>query len=393
MASKYKIFIIAGEPSGDLLGAELMKALKATSSKVIQFQGIGGHLMIQEGLTPLFSSDDLAIMGLMESLGKVFSIWKKLKYLEQYLNDNPPDILITIDFPGFNFRLGGALKENRTYPHIHYVAPTVWAIRPERAKKVSQFLDHLLTLFPFEPPYFEKEGLRATFIGHPIAEMALDQGSGEIFKAKYNIDPDSQVLCLLPGSREKEILRHLPVFKETIQGLVNKGLEIHTILPTVPGVYGLVKSGTKDWPTPITIVTDQNEKKDAYSASIMALAASGTVALELAAAHLPMIITYKLSAFSAFMVRRLIKIPYVCMVNILLNKPIVPELLQEKCDSQYLIPTLEKFLNNKSLRDQQIKESYQAIKMLNPQDKVTPNQMAAKVIWDVYSNNKLNSTK
>ncbi len=378
MASK--IFIIAGEPSGDLLGAQLMKALKDLSPKSLEFQGVGGHLMIEQGLTPLFSSDDLAIMGIMESVSKTFSIWKKLKYLQKYLENNPPDILITIDFPGFNFRLGRMLKKNRSYPHIHYVGPTVWALRPERAKMIAQFLDHLLVLFPFEPPYFEKENLKTTFVGHPIVEMGFDQGDGETFKIRHGIDPDNQVLCLLPGSRSQEVLRHLPIFRKTVTRLADRGHHLHTVIPTVPGVSDLIWDGTRAWPTPLILVEDQQEKKAAYAASTLALAASGTVALELGAAHVPMVIAYKVSALSAFIVRRLIKIPHVCMINILLRKPIVPELLQEKCDDHYLVPTLEKLLDNKSLRDQQIKASHQAIEMLKSPGKKSPSQLAAEVV-------------
>jgi len=386
MASEYRIFLIAGEPSGDLLGAQLMKALKILSPVPVVFQGIGGHLMQNEGMASLFSSDDLALMGITEGLTKAFSIWKKLKYVKKYLKNNPPDILLTIDFPGFNFRLGQSLK-NRSYPHVHYVAPTVWAWREERAKKIARFLDHLLVLFPFEPPYFEKEGLKTTFVGHPIMEMGFNHGNGEGFKARYHIDPDVHILCALPGSRMQEVTRHLPIFKKTIQGLADRGIELHTLIPTVPGVHNFIEDSVRTWPVPVTLVPSPDEKKDAYHAATIALAASGTVALELAASHLPMIITYKLSALSAFIARRLIKVPYVCMINILLKKLVVPEFLQEKCTPGYLIPALEKMLHNKSIRDRQIAQSTQALQLLHVQKKI-PSANAAEVILKILSTQK-----
>jgi lipid-A-disaccharide synthase len=380
--SLYHIFIVAGEPSGDFLGAQLMKALKKNSPHKIVFSGIGGPLMQEEGLRSLFPLSELSLIGITENIRKAWGIWRKLQETKNIILQEKPDLLVTIDFPGFNFKLGKALKGS-SIPHVHYVAPTVWAWRSSRAKKVSKFLKHLLALFPFEPPYFEKEGLPCTFVGHPLVEVPFENGHAENFRKKHHLDPMTPLICVLPGSRESEIKSHLPVFKETIELLRQQTPKLTVIIPTVEGVSSLVRGYAKNWMCPVIVVEDLQEKKDAYAASRVALAASGTIALELACAQLPMIISYKVSSLTAFLVRRLLKIPFVCMINILLKKEVVPELLQEKCTPLILAQAMEILMKDEGARQKQISENNQAIDLVRPGQNRLPSEVAANVILEI----------
>ncbi len=370
--------IIAGEPSGDFIAAQLMKSLKKKDPTII-FEGIGGQHMQAEGLQSIYPLQELSIMGFFEDFGKYYGVYKKLKELKEMLVKNKPDLLITVDFPGFNFRLGKMIK-GQGVRHIHYVAPTVWAWKAWRAKMVAKFLDHLFCIFPFEPPYFEKENLPTTYVGHPIMEMGFDKGDAKAFFKKHKVNEKATVLTLLPGSRQRELDTLIPIYKKTIHVLSSKISKLHIVIPTLDCYRKYLEE--QDWASPVSIITDLQDRKDAYAASKVALAASGTIALELAAASLPMVITYKISKITEWIARPFLKVKYACMVNILMNKSIVPELLQEKCNPEDLSKSILTILNDPKENKKQ-KEALKKVRtMLTPENK-TSSDLAAEAVLKI----------
>jgi len=372
--------IIAGEPSGDFIGAQLMKSLKKKNAN-ITFEGIGGQHMQAEGLQSIYSIQDLSIMGFFEDFSKYYGVFKKLKFLKKQLIENKPDLLITVDFPGFNFRLGKMIK-GFGIRHIHYVAPTVWAWKAWRAKMVAKFLDHLLCIFPFEPPYFEKENLPTTYVGHPVMEMGFDKGDVKNFYEKYKLDPKSKIITLLPGSRQSELNTLVPIYRQAVQMLSDKIKNLHIVIPTLDCYRKKLEQ--QNWACPVTVITDFDARKDAYAASKVALAASGTIALELAAAKLPMIITYKVSKLTEWIVRPFIKIKYACMVNILMNKNVVPELLQEDCNPQLISQKVLELLKNPSYQEKALQKTRA---LLTPKNQ-TPSDLAAETVLSILYEQK-----
>jgi lipid-A-disaccharide synthase len=376
---KYTVFLSAGEPSGDFLGSQLMKALKKQLDGDVIFVGLGGALMAAEGLSSLFPIEELSIMGLAEIIPHIRRIRNRIKETVEAIETIHPDVVVTIDSPGFNFRVGKRLKKRiKSIPLVHYVAPSVWAWRPKRAHAVAQFLDHLLVLFPFEPPFFLKEGLPTTFVGHPVVELGLEKLHDPTFRTRHEIGAQVPILTLLPGSRRGEISRLLPVFQETVVSLQQKYPDIQVVIPTLAHLAGQIK---KQFTLPATIITTPSEKFAAYRESQAALAASGTVSLELAAAGVPMAIAYKINPITHFLVRCLVKVKYACLVNLLMNEEIVPERLQEDCTSQKLVVALEGYFSSEEeARNRMVKKMQEAIKKLISAPYQMPSTYAAQQI-------------
>ena len=326
-----KVYLIAGEPSGDLLGARVMRALKKTDSQV-QIFGVGGESMQAEGLQSLFDIKDLAVMGLFEVLPKLPKILKHFHEIQDHINQVKPDIIMTIDAYSFSARVHKMLKKNGcSVPHVHLVAPQVWAWNKNRAKKIGRFMDHLFCLLPNEPAYFEPHGMPTTFVGHPVIEGGADKGDATSFRKNHAISSDKRILCLLPGSRSNEIKYLLKDFMAVADNLYATNPDLFIVIPTVETVRQKIESLTFDWKTPHIIVTGEKERYDAFAAASAAVAASGTVSLELAMAHVPHLIAYKMNPITAALARRVLKIKYVNLLNLLQDQAIIPELLQENC--------------------------------------------------------------
>lgn len=387
-ASGPMIFLVAGEPSGDLLGARLMQALKAETGGTARFSGVGGPNMEAEGLVSLFPMAELSIMGLVEVLPRLPRLLRRIRQTVAAAKAYAPDAVVTIDSPGFTFRVARRLHEqNFGAPLIHYVAPTVWAWKPKRAKKVARFLDHLMVLLPFEPPYFEREGLPTTFVGHPVVERGADKGDGARFRARHAIAADAPLLCVLPGSRRGETERLLPVFADTVAGLAARHPNLRCVVPTVETVAEQVRDAVAAWPTPVVVVAGEAEKFDAFAAADAALAASGTVALELAAARTPTVIAYKLNGLTAWLIRRMIKVRFANLVNILLDEEVVPERLQEACRADTLVADVDRLLTDKAAALRQIERADEALAMLG-RGGTAPGVRAARAVLDVIREEK-----
>ncbi|MEZ0259985.1 MAG: lipid-A-disaccharide synthase [Alphaproteobacteria bacterium] len=385
MATPLNIFIIAGEASGDSLGANLMRALKQKHPDAT-FNGVGGSKMQAEGLKSLFPMEDLSVMGIAEVLPRVFKIMDRISQTAKAIRNTRPDAVITIDSPDFCFRVIKKLKQRvKDIPCIHYVAPSVWAWRPGRAEQVSKFLDHLLTLLPFEPPYFEKHGLNATFVGHPVVERQENRGDGDRFRRAHGLKNDQPVLCMLPGSRMSELTRLLEKFSETADIVLRNKHQAVIVIPTLPHLkVPIDKFFIGKGINPI-LVYSERDKFDAFAASSIAIAASGTVSLELAMTDTPHIIAYKLSPTSAFLAKHLIKIPYVNLINILLKRQVVPELLLEDCEPAKMSKELLRLMGDKESRAAQLMDFREALIKIGLSDPETPSQKAAAAVLDVIA--------
>ena len=374
-----RIFIIAGEPSGDLLGGRLMAALKRHSSGSVEFAGVGGGRMAVEGLNSPFPITELSVMGLAEILPRIFCLRRRVRQtadaIEQYL----PDILITIDSPGFCFAVLKRLRRDQATKRIHYVAPSVWAWRPGRVHKFAREFDHLLTLLPFEPRYFEPEGLDTTFVGHAVIESEMGAADGAAFRQRFQIEEDIPLLCMLPGSRLGEVERHLEPFRSAMTTLQSRFPSLRVVVPTIPAIEDEVSHTVRSWENNVLVVEGEKDKFDAMAASNIALAASGTVALELALARVPTVIAYRVNVITSWIVKALIKIPYANLVNVLLNREAVPEFIQGKCTGDNLANALENLLDDIVVYEAQQTAADDAMKLLKAGD-VLPSDVAAKTI-------------
>jgi len=347
------IFVIAGEPSGDALGAALIAALKRRTGGKVRFAGIGGERMAAEGVASLVPLHELAIMGLAEVLPRAALILRRVRETVGEIVRLRPAAVVTIDSSGFTWRVAERLRRRgETLPLIHYVAPMVWAWRAGRARRMARWYDHLMALLPFEPPHFEAVGLSCSFVGHPVLESGADRGDGPGFRRRHGIAEEAPLLCLLPGSRRGEVARLLPVFVEAAARLEAEIPDLAVVVPTVATVAEAVRAGWSRVPY-ARVVEGTAEKFDAFAAADAALAASGTVALELAAAGLPMAVAYRVNRLTAWLVRRAVKVKYVNLVNLLLDRPLVPELLMDDCTPGRLAAEMRRLLTDPAARDEQ----------------------------------------
>ena len=385
MNNNLKIYLIAGEPSGDALGARLMRAIKKKTGGKAEFFGIGGDTMEKEGMSSLFDISELAIMGLCEVIP---SIPRVLKRIGQTVNDIVrlhPDVVISIDSWSFGSRVQKKLRALKTgIPQIHYVAPQVWAWKKKRARTMYKYVDHLLTLLPQEPKYFTPYGLPTTFVGHPVIESPVVHGDREIFRRKYRIDAAQKIICLLPGSRHNEVSRLLPIFLEAAPMLKQQHPELFFVIPTVKTVAARVKNMLKNNPLPVLVVEGEEDRHNAMSAAAAAIAASGTVALELAIADVPHVIGYKVAPVTAALVKHFLHIQFVNLSNILLGREIVPELLQERCVASNIVLYINRFLEQDSFYRHQA-EGFKKVREVLGLGEQTPSEKAADVILQIIA--------
>ncbi len=378
------IFLMAGEPSGDALGARLMAALRRETNGKVRFAGIGGERMAEEGLESLFAMEELSVMGLTEVLPRLPRILRRMRETVARIKALKPSAVVSIDATGFCFRVERRLK-GLGIPLVHYVAPMVWAWRPWQAKTLAKFLDHLMTLLPFEAPYFSRVGVPATFVGHSVIEEPAERGDGAAFRRRHGIPPEASLLAVLPGSRRGEVRRLLPVFAATLLHLKREFPELHAVVATVGTVAEQVREAAASWPVPAVVVRGVAEKYDAFAAATAALAASGTVSLELALARRPMVIAYKANPLTVWIVRHfLIKVRYVTVVNLLLDREVVPELLQEKCRPELLSEAVARLLRDPEARRAQVEGSLAGLRQLGL-DGPPPSLRAARTILGVIA--------
>jgi lipid-A-disaccharide synthase len=372
------LYLIAGEPSGDFLGARLMAALKAEAA--LRFAGVGGPRMAAEGLESLFPIDELALMGLAEVLPHVPSLLWRIAKTVADIRRRRPAAVVTIDSSGFTWRVARRVRQAGKPPVlIHYVAPMVWAWRPGRAREVARRYDLLLTLLPFEPPYFEAVGLDCAFVGHPVIESGADGGDGAGFRWRHDIAPEAPLLTVLPGSRRNEALRLLPVFGAAVGLLAARYPGLRVVVPTLDPVAATVNDAISTWPGAPIVVEAEDDKFDAFAASDAALAASGTVALELAMARLPSVVAYRINRLTHAVVRRMVTVRYANLVNLLLDRAAVPELIQDDCTPERLADAVSRLLDDDDACRDQLADYDRAVELLG-YGGPAPSQRAARQV-------------
>ena len=352
-----RFYLVAGEASGDRLGAALMRGLKSEATENIEFYGVGGPLMMAEGLTSLFDMNELAVFGLLEVLPKYRHLKRRMQQVAEDVLAKAPDALITIDSPGFCLRLAAKVRGEFKGKIIHYVAPSVWAWKPGRAEKMARHVDHVLALLPFEPPYMQAAGMSCDFVGHPVVAEPLPRP-----EAVAEMQEKGRLITLLPGSRMGEISRLAPLFFE-----VAKRIEGYRFAIPVAGVHlveplerMLKRSGLEAE----LILPESGLKTTVFAASELALAASGTVSIELAAVGTPMVIGYKINWLSAAIMRRMMLAPSFTLVNLLTGSKAVPEFEPRDCTVENLYGAMKRLLEDPAARAAQIKTGQQAIKAL-----------------------------
>lgn len=375
-----KFFIIAGESSGDLLGSELIKELK-TQYPSASFTGVGGELMQKQGLVSIFPITDLMVMGFAEVLPHLFKILARIKQTALAIKNHQPDYLITIDSPDFCFRVVKKIAKQQILKKIHLVAPSVWAYRPQRAQNIAKLYDLLLALLPFEPPYFTKYGLKTVFIGHPILQKMPSQEQIQQnnlqFRKEHNIDLQQTILLITPGSRMAEVKYLLPIFIEVVNQIWQQKPDLVVVLPITEKTQNIVPQMAKKI-KPKCIFIDNLQKDLAFSASNFALAKSGTNTLEIAMHQTPMVVAYKTNIISYLIIKNLVKIKFANLLNLLQNKEIILELLQNDCQVNKIYSALTNLINNQNLAKQQISDCLISLKMM--QNQQNPMQIAVENI-------------
>ena len=383
---RLKVYLVTGEPSGDLLACRLMRALKASNN--VDFFGVGGESMQAEGMQTLFPISDLAVMGIFEVIPHLPKILGRIRQTLDDIEAKKPDIVITVDSWSFSKQIHlGMIKRKINVPHIHYVAPQVWAWKGKRADQIKKWVDHLLMLLPFEKKFFEKKGVSFTYVGHPVTEGGADKGSAKRFITMHNLSQKDFILTILPGSRKTEIKYLLPIFEQVVNQMAEKYKNLRVVLPTVETVKDKIEPIVSKWKVPVMIVTGELARYDAFAASNLALAASGTVSLELAMAGVPHVIAYKMNWLTGQLAKIILKrkIRFVNLINILADEEIIPECLQDDCNLDKIMLQLDKVAaeGGKS----QVASAKKVMQQLGAGQSMTPSQKAAKVVLEIINKN------
>ena len=380
-----KIGIVAAETSGDLLGSGLMRELKNLYPKCC-FVGVGGPKMQQVGMELLFPMDALSVMGISEVIAKLPSLLSKRSMLKKYFLTHPPDIFIGIDAPDFNLPVETCLKK-KGIKTIHYVSPSVWAWRRGRIKKIKKATDLVLTLFPFEPAFYEKHGHNATFVGHPLADEIALEAATSTYRKQLNIAPKACVLALLPGSRKQELSNHLPPFLETAQ-------YCRAIIPTLEIILPLANESLRECFVPhqkalqtlgVRIVSQQSQA--VVGAADCVLLASGTATLETMLLKKPMVVAHKVSRLTYWVAKRFVTLKNISLPNILADEPLVKEFIQQEINPKRMSEHLIQALQEPNMQAALTKHYTR----IHHELKQNANTKAAQAVQQLYSSH-LNTT-
>lgn len=377
-----KIFIIAGEASGDNIGSLIMKEIKSRVPKA-KFFGVGGNKMESCGLKSLFPLKEISLMGFAEILPHIFKLKRLIKKTSDSIIQTNPDIVVTIDSPGFCSRVAKNVKGKFDGKLVHVVAPSVWAYKPERAKKFANIYDLLLAMLPFEPKYFEKEGLKTEFVGHFSFEEKLCDDPN-LFRNKYNIKKDEKIICITPGSREGEVKRHMDFLLKTIDKLSTK----HKIKPVFLAANNNLKKmiATNLGENNNSIITTE-DKFELYKAADLAIAKSGTNSFEIALHGTPQIIAYKVNFISWIYIKFKILIKFANLINISANREIIPEFLQQNATAENIYKAADELLSNAKIRSKQLNDTKKILDDLKC-DKGKASALSAEAIFNLLIGNK-----
>ena len=353
-----RVFVVAGEVSGDKLGGALMAGLRELQPDV-SFDGIGGAQMQAQGLTSRFEMNELSVMGIAEILPKYFHLKRRIRETAQAVIDTKPDVMITIDSPDFSLRVAKLVKEASDIRCVHYVAPSVWAWRPGRAVKMAKVIDHVLALLPFEPPYMEAAGMECDFVGHPVvAEPVASSDDAKAFRDQHGLGDADPLLLVLPGSRRGEVSRLAPVLGDALKPLVAAHPNLKVVVPAAGPVATLVQEQAKEWPIEPLILDPSGQslavamadKRAAFAAADFAIAASGTVMLELAAAQTPTVSIYTVNWLSLKIMQGLAIVDTANLINLVSDTRHVPEFIGADCRGDLVAGGLQKLMADPELQ-------------------------------------------
>lgn len=375
-----RIWLVAGEDSGDQLGAKLMRALSDLSDGPVAFGGVGGEAMAAQGFVSLFPLDDVAVMGYLPVAARLRTLLRRIRQTVRDIVESRPDILVIIDSPGFTHAVASRVRKRLpSLPIVDYVSPSVWAWRPWRAAKMRPFIDHVLALLPFEPDAHRRlGGPDCTYVGHPLIERLAElRPKADEAAAREGTPP---TLVILPGSRRSEIERLMPVFGATLDLLVQRYGPIDAVLPAVTRHRAMIERLALSWSRPVTIVHGEVAKYAAFRRSRAALAASGTVTLELALAGVPMVVAYKVSRLEEAVARRLIQVPTIVLPNLILGENAMPEFIQAECTPGRLGEAMLPLLKGGEARDAQVRSLQRIDGAMRLAGDDEPSRKAARIV-------------
>jgi len=377
-----RLFLVAGEHSGDALGAGLMAALNAKSKGRVHYLGVGGEGMEREGLDSQFPLSDVAVMGPLSILARLPRLISRVRRAAAAAVAAEPDAVVIIDAPEFTHAIAKRIRRRAPLiPIIDYVSPSVWAWRPGRARKMRRYVDHVLALLPFEPEAHARlGGPPCTYVGHPLIERLqwLRELDPWPLAKRLRLDPARLVLVVLPGSRSSEVGRLMEPYGQTIELLHERGIVPHVLIPVVGQVCAQVKEGLRSWVTEPHLIEGEEDKFRAFKLAHAALAASGTVTLELGIIGTPMVVAYRVDAVAARM-RFLLKVPSVVLANLVLGENAFPEYLQEDCTPENLAAALELLLKDTPERRAQMAALARIPDEMRPEAD-SPSDIAAQIV-------------
>ncbi len=372
------VFLVAGEPSGDQLGFKLMRALREASPG-LNLRGVGGEAMSREGLSSLFPMSDIAVMGLLPVIRRLPLLLRRIGQTADAIIANPPDVLVIIDSPDFTHRVARRVRAALPrLPIVDYVSPTVWAWRPGRAPAMRAYVDEVLALLPFEPAAHARlGGPDCTYVGHPLIERLAElRPNADEARAR---DASPPLLVVLPGSRRSEIERLMDMFGQTIAQTIARTGPLDVVLPAVSHLAPLIAQKARGWEVQPRIVLGEAEKYAAFRSARAALAASGTVTLELALAQVPMVVGYRVSRIEA-LARFLVTASSIVLPNLILGENAIPELVQEECTPQALSAALVPLVSGGEQRDAQARALLRLDDLMLLQGGDTPSARAARAV-------------
>ncbi len=374
---KLKIFISSGESSGDIIGANLIKAIKQQYPSCI-IQGIGGQHMQQQGVQSIFPIQDISVMGYIEVLHKVSKIFRRLKHAICYITNFKPDIVITIDSHGFNFRLVKKIKPSLPKTKfVNYVSPSIWAYRYKRIYTIKKLFDHQLVLFPFEKQYYDWENIPCTFVGHPLTTLQYPHHHAVPFHKATTL-----CISVLPGSREGEVKTLLPIFlKSLIQLHKHTAKQIAIFIPTLQHLEQLIQEICAQYchnTIHYMISSDPQDKHTYLPLSHVAITKSGTISLELMFYNIPIVVAHKINRITAFFIEKAVQVKYVSIGNIIASQEIIPELLQSKCNPTNIANITMQLLQNSNRLDYS-----NILRQLHNNNDADPGELAATTILNL----------
>jgi lipid-A-disaccharide synthase len=376
------VFLLAGESSGDQLGGKLMAALREITGGAVAFRGVGGPAMLAQGLDSQFPAADIAVMGPRAILARLPLIARRMRETVASIEGRPPDVLVVIDSPEFSQRVARRARRRLPgLPIIKYVAPQVWAWRQGRAKAMRSYIDHVMALLPFEPEFYARvAGPPTSYVGHPLIEALARYRPSEAERA---MRAHADRLIVLPGSRISEVSRLLVPFGETLGLVAARRGPLDVVIPAVPHLVETIRAGVAHWPVPARIVEGEEEKLAAFRTARAALAASGTVTLELALAGVPTVVAYKIEPWLFPLMQRLVKVDTVVLANLVLGRHVMPNLLQGEAVPGTMAQALGALMREGPERQAQLEGLAQTPGKL-ALDGIKPSEAAARVVLEVF---------